>query len=77
MLSVGHGEIVRMNIKFSLVIVTFALLGFCGTSSAGVERELKRMTGYTIIYAGTVQEGLERNYSEKLLKLDNGSVVSG
>lgn len=63
-----------MNIKFSLVIVTLALLGFCGISYAGVERELRRMTGYTIVYAGSVQEGIERNYSEKLLKLDNGWV---
>lgn len=65
-----------MNIGggFSLVIVTLVLLGFCGTSSADVERELRRMTGYAIVYAGTVQEGLERNGSEKLLKLDNGWV---
>jgi hypothetical protein len=63
-----------MNIKFSLVIATLALLGFCGTSSASVESELKHMTGYTIIYAGVVQEKIERNYSEKLLKLDNGWV---
>jgi hypothetical protein len=58
-----------MNIRFPLIIATLALLGFCGTSSAGVERELSRMTGYTIIYAGTVQEWLERNYSEKFLQL--------
>jgi hypothetical protein len=63
-----------MNIKFSLVIATLTLPGFCGTSSASVESELKRMTGYTIIYAGVVQEKIERNYSEKLLKLDNGWV---
>jgi hypothetical protein len=30
------------------------------------------MTGYTIIYGGFVQEGIERKYTEKLLKLDNG-----
>lgn len=38
---------------------------------ANVTRDLKRLTGYTIVYGGHVAEVLERN-TEKLLRLDNG-----
>lgn len=41
---------------------------------AGVESELKKMTGYTIIYGGYVKDRIEKNYTEKYLQLDNGWV---
>lgn len=63
-----------MNIRISFLVVTLALTNFCSSSIAGVERELRRMTGYTIVYAGTIQDGVELNSSEKSLKLDNGWV---
>lgn len=41
-------------------------------SHAGIESELRKMTGYTIIYGGYVRDRLEKNYGEKYLQLDNG-----
>lgn len=41
-------------------------------SGAGTERELRKMIGYTIVYAGSIRDSAERNYSEKLIQLDNG-----
>lgn len=41
-------------------------------ANAGIERELKRMTGYTIIYGGYIQDQMEKNYGEKYIRLDNG-----
>lgn len=43
-------------------------------ADAGIESDLKRMVGYTIVYVGHVQNRVERNYSEKLIQLDNGWV---
>jgi hypothetical protein len=39
---------------------------------ASVERELKKMTGYTIIHGGYIKDRIEKNYTEKYLQLDNG-----
>ena len=39
---------------------------------AGIESELRRMTGYTIIYGGYVKDRVEKNYTEKYIQLDNG-----
>lgn len=39
---------------------------------AGIESELRKMTGYTVIYGGYIRDRVEKNYGEKYIQLDNG-----
>lgn len=55
-------------------IALMLLIGITGSipAHANTEKELKKMTGYTIIYGGYVQNTTEKNITEKYLHLDNG-----
>lgn len=60
----------------TLRTLVLVIAGLTGTipAHAGIESELRKMTGYTIIYGGYVRDRLEKNYGEKYLQLDNGWV---
>lgn len=53
----------------------FALFFISCTAVAGVESDLKSMIGFTVVYAGSITDTAEKNYSEKYIQLDNGSVL--
>jgi hypothetical protein len=56
------------------LVSIFALFLISSNATAGVERELKRMIGFTIVHAGYITDTAEKNYSEKFIKIDNGVV---
>ena len=58
----------------SIILFFFSLLLMQEPTYADITRELKRLTGYSIIYGGSITETSQRNYSEKVIKLDNGWV---
>lgn len=51
------------------------ILAFCTVtqSFAGIERDLQKMLGYTIIYTGTIQKYSDKSTAKHVL-LDNGSI---
>ena len=51
-----------------------SLLLTTAIAHAGVERDLRQMVGFTVMYAGIIQEVGERSYGEKIVRLDNGLV---
>lgn len=58
---------------FIRTFIFFALsLSIVTPVHAGVESELRKMTGYTIVYSGYIREHIEKSYGEKFLQLDNG-----
>lgn len=57
--------------RHTLSLLVFLLIS--STATAGVERDLKRMVGFTIVYAGYITNTTEKNHSEKYIQLDNGS----
>lgn len=59
-----------MCILFRFLFVAISLLPV--STNAGAARELRNMVGYTIVYVGSIHDSVERNYSEKLIQLDNG-----
>lgn len=56
------------KIKISILMLTAAASSF-----AGVERDLQRMLGYTIIYTGTIQKYSDKGAAKYVL-LDNNSI---
>lgn len=55
------------------VLLLFSF-GLISPASAGMASELKRMNGFTILYAGHITDTVEKDYDEKMLQLDNGWV---
>ncbi|OZA26987.1 MAG: hypothetical protein B7X93_09880 [Hydrogenophilales bacterium 17-61-9] len=62
----------RILSRFYYLAASVALSLFSLSASAGSERELRKMVGYTIVYVGSIRDSVERNYSEKMIQLDNG-----
>ena len=60
----------------SLLVASVISLSLLPVSAnAGVEHDLRKMVGYTIVYVGSIRDSVERNYCEKLIQLDNGWVL--
>lgn len=54
-------------------------IGICIFLSSSIQardvaRDLRKMVGYTIVFADTVDEVIEKNYGDKYIKLNNGKV---
>ena len=58
----------------SLRALVFLAVAFSNAipAHAGIESELKKMTGYTILHGGHVRDRLEKGYGEKYIQLENG-----
>ena len=56
-----------------IISAIFLILFAASSSYAGVERDLKRLVGYTIIYTGTIQQFSDQNMTKRAL-LDNGAI---
>jgi len=61
-----------MSSLLRTLILSIVGLAAAIPAHAGIESELGKMTGYTIIYGGHVRDSLEKNYGDKYLQLDNG-----
>ena len=61
-----------MNTSLRTLIFFAVALSSAIPAHAGIESELKKMMGYTILHGGHVRDRVEKGYGEKYIQLDNG-----